>query len=330
MARLIPKTLAAVFLSICFVTSSLAQSASPETTVDDFVKAWNTHEGKAFERLFTDDVIFVSVAEVRDEGRANVVKGFTEIHTTGWAKNTTVLPSATKVRTLRPDVAVVLFHISLAGRQDEQGKHMPDVDRAMLFVAVKQTDGWRIAVGQVTKQSPPRSPKIVDLKSGETQAGTLVFPQNVRQIPTFQDDLLDHLVGKWDATGTVHDRPSGQTFEAEWVLNHQFLRIHEKSVENVTGTNVPFEALLFIGYDKTSKRYVYHTMNVFGGGRLGDLADGQRRGNEIKFEANFEGRQGYARFIWQPESKTWHYVNGVQNAKGEWGVTVDLKLTPAK
>jgi len=41
--------------------------------------------------------------------------------------------------------------------------------------------------------------------------------------PTFQDDLLDHLVGKWDATGTVHGRPSRQTFEADWALNHQFL-----------------------------------------------------------------------------------------------------------
>ena len=157
MARLVSKILALLFLSICFITSSSAQSATPEATVDDIVKAWNTHDGKAFDRLFTDDIIFVSVAEVRDEGRANVVKGFTKIHTTGWAKNTTVLPSATKVRTLRPDVAVVLFHISLAGRQDEQGKRMPDVDRAMLFVAVKQTDGWRVAVGQVTKQSPPRS-----------------------------------------------------------------------------------------------------------------------------------------------------------------------------
>lgn len=159
---------------------------------------------------------------------------------------------------------------------------------------------------------------------------SVAFPQNVRQMPTFQDDLLDPLVGKWDATGTVHGRPSRQTFEAEWVLNHQFLRIHEKSVENVAGTNVPFEALLFIGYDKTSKRYVLHSMNVFGGGRAGEFVYGQRSGNEIKFEANFAGRQGYARFIWQPESKTWHYVNGVENAKGESGVTVDLKLMPAK
>ena len=159
---------------------------------------------------------------------------------------------------------------------------------------------------------------------------SVAFPQNVRQLPTFQDDLLDHLVGKWDATGTVHDRPSRQTFEADWVLNHAFLHIHEKSVENVAGTNVPFEAMIFIGYDKTSKRYVLHSMSVFGGGRLGDFVYGQRSGNEIEFEDSFAGRRGHSRFIWQPESKTWHYVTGVKNAKGEWGVSVDVKLSPAK
>ena len=160
MTQLVWKLLALMFLSIFFVTRSSAQSVTPEATVDDFVKAWNTHDGKAFDRLFTDDVIFVSVAEVRDEGRPDVVKGFTAIHTTGWANNTTVFPSAIKVRTLRSDVSAVLFHMSLAGRQDEQGKRMPDVDRAMLFVAVKKKDGWRIAVGQVTKQSPPRQSAI--------------------------------------------------------------------------------------------------------------------------------------------------------------------------
>jgi len=148
--------------------------------------------------------------------------------------------------------------------------------------------------------------------------------------PTFQDDLLDRLVGKWDATGTVHGRPSRQTFEADWVLNHQFLRIHEKSEENARGTNAPFEALMFIGNEKTNKRYVLHSMSMYGGGRTGEFAYGQRSGNEIKFDVDAAGRRGHGRYIWQPESNTWNYVGGVENAKGEWEVSIDLKLTPAK
>jgi hypothetical protein len=149
-------------------------------------------------------------------------------------------------------------------------------------------------------------------------------------IPSLSDDLLDRLVGRWEMTGTVHGRPSKQTFEAAWVLNHQFLRIHEKSVENVAGTTVPFEAFLFIGYDKSSKRYVLHSMNVFGAGRAGELVYGDRTGNELTFTESQDGKHGRARFIWQPETATWHYLGGVDGTDGQWTATVDLKSTPAR
>src|SRR5947208_3656101 len=147
MTPLLSAHLTALFLSVCFAISGLAQSASPETLVDDFVKAWNSHDGKAFDRLFIDEAIWVPVAEARTEGRRDVVKDFAEIHAT-WAKTTTVRQSAIKVQQLRPDVAVILFHAKFL----ENGKEVPGVDRAMVIVAVKQPGGWRIATGQITKQ----------------------------------------------------------------------------------------------------------------------------------------------------------------------------------
>jgi hypothetical protein len=154
---------------------------------------------------------------------------------------------------------------------------------------------------------------------------SVAFPQNPIKIPVLQDDLLDHLVGKWDMRATVHGRPSKETFEADWVLNHQFVRIYEKSEEGFAGTNIPFEALHFIGYDKFGKRYVFHFMDVDGGSPNGAFMYGQRSGNEIKFEVLIEGRlPGHIQFIWQPESRTWHYAAGPGNA-----VTVDLTSMPA-
>ena len=142
-----------LMFAVCLAATSVAQSASPEAIVDDFAKAWNSHEAKAFERLFAEDVIWVPVAEVRAEGRADLVKELAEAHAT-WAKSTTVAQSDTKIQMLGPDVAVVFFHSLLAGQRDEQGKPMPAADRAMMVVVVKQPDGWRIAAGQVTKPSP--------------------------------------------------------------------------------------------------------------------------------------------------------------------------------
>jgi len=141
------KAVATMFLSGLLVATSAAQSASPETLVQDFVNAWNSHDGKVFDRLFIEDAIWVPVAEARTEGRKNIVKDFAEVHAT-WAKTTTLSQSAIKVQQLRPDVAVILFHAKFV----EDGKEVPGIDRAMVIVAVKEADGWKIATCQITKQ----------------------------------------------------------------------------------------------------------------------------------------------------------------------------------
>lgn len=103
---------------------------------------------KAFHRLFTDDAIWVPVAEVMDEGRANIIKDLGDAHNT-WAQTTTLKHSgALKIRQIRPDVAALLFHLHFV----QDGKEVAELDRAMIIVAVKQPDGWKIAVGQLTKQ----------------------------------------------------------------------------------------------------------------------------------------------------------------------------------
>ncbi len=147
------KFIASLFLCIGFAGISMGQSTSPAAAVDDFAKAWNSHDAKAFERLFTEDITWIPIAEVRAEGRGDLVKELAEIHAT-WAKSTTVTQSATKVQSVTPDVAVVFFHSVLSGQRNDDGKSMPAADRAMMVVTVKQADGWRIAAGQVTKPSP--------------------------------------------------------------------------------------------------------------------------------------------------------------------------------
>jgi hypothetical protein len=84
---------------------------------------------------------------------------------------------------------------------------------------------------------------------------------------------------------------------------------------------------MFIGYDKANNRYVLHSISVFGSGRPGEFAYGQRIGNEMRFDVEATtGKRGFGRFVWQPESKTWTYLTGVENTKEELN-SVDLKLT---
>lgn len=130
-----------------FAAKAQAQIGSPEGVAGAFVNAWNAHDVKAFDRLFTADAIWVPIAEVRVIGHADVVKGFEDIHTT-WAKNTVVTAKDSKVQLIRPDVAVILFHLKFL----QDGKEVPVLDRAMILVAVKEGDGWKITAGQLTKQ----------------------------------------------------------------------------------------------------------------------------------------------------------------------------------
>ncbi len=76
------------------------------------------------------------------------------------------------------------------------------------------------------------------------------------------DSLLDRLIGTWTVTRRVHGRTTTVVAEAEYVLNHQFVRLHY----HADSTATPYEAIVFIGYDNTRRRYVAHWLDV-GGGR---------------------------------------------------------------
>jgi hypothetical protein len=137
----------------------------------------------------------------------------------------------------------------------------------------------------------------------------------------FYDDLLDHFVGKWEVTSTVYGRPFTLDREAEWVLNHQYLRIHEKSREVIPSFNGPFEQTLYIGYSHRSKRYVVHELTVHGTNGPTEpegFSYAYRTGNELKI-VFMKGSDVVAigRHTWEPASRSWHNVGRQVSAGGE-------------
>ena len=61
--------------------------------------------------------------------------------------------------------------------------------------------------------------------------------------------LLDHLAGKWQLQGTVGKRPVTHDFDAEWVLQHHYLRFHEVSREKNDKGEPQYEATVFVGWN---------------------------------------------------------------------------------
>ena len=141
---------------------------------------------------------------------------------------------------------------------------------------------------------------------------------------TFHDDLLNHLVGKWNVTGTVHGNASRQIIEANWVLNHQFLRVTERTIENVEGETYPYEGVYYVGYDKTGNRYVVHLMSVWGAD-ADALGIGRRIDNTIRVVFPYNYGSIANDFIWQPESLQWRIL--IKGEKSNEQPYVDLVLT---
>jgi hypothetical protein len=80
----------------------------------------------------------------------------------------------------------------------------------------------------------------------------------------FHDELLDNMAGTWNLTGKIGSQPLNHSVEVEWVLNHQFLRVQEKDLS--PKENAPaYEAMVFVGRDNASERYVAHWLDIFGG-----------------------------------------------------------------
>jgi uncharacterized protein (TIGR02246 family) len=131
--------------------SGEARSPTPESVVDGFIAAWNSHDPKAFEPLYTTDAVWVPVAEERTKGQAAIVSEFAKIHTgNGWANQIGLAKlGVPEVRFLRPDVATIFFHVDmLVG-----GKPVPELRRALILVATLEHGIWKIAAGQLTKES---------------------------------------------------------------------------------------------------------------------------------------------------------------------------------
>ncbi|HEY7784785.1 MAG TPA: DUF1579 family protein [Pyrinomonadaceae bacterium] len=132
----------------------------------------------------------------------------------------------------------------------------------------------------------------------------------------FRDELLDNLVGDWKITRKIRGRIVNNTAKVDWVLNHQFLRIHMKDVNNPP----EYEAMVFIGYDNTSERYVVHWIDVFGGRFSETLGYGTRSGNTIKFVFEYPSGPFHNTFTWKPNERSWNFLLQQKDATGKWVV----------
>jgi hypothetical protein len=126
------------------------------------------------------------------------------------------------------------------------------------------------------------------------------------QQPTFQDPLLDHFVGHWklegmmDGPNTVHD------VDAEWVLAHQYLRLHEVSRDHNAKGEPSYEAMVFIAWDQNKSEYVIAWLDVYGDiSPIASIAYAKKNANELAFVFNDPDGAFHTTFAYDAKTDTW-------------------------
>lgn len=146
----------------------------------------------------------------------------------------------------------------------------------------------------------------------------LSFPALAQQ-QTFQDPLLEHLVGAWVLRGTVEGKETTHDISCEWVLGHQYVRLTEESREKNAVGQAEYEAIVFIGWDQALGQYACLWLDNTGGGGLVGQAIGHagRDGDAIAFQ--FKGPDGssfHNTFTYSKESDTWQWrMDGEESGK---------------
>ncbi|MGB2635195.1 MAG: hypothetical protein WAM58_14800 [Candidatus Acidiferrum sp.] len=129
--------------------------------------------------------------------------------------------------------------------------------------------------------------------------------------PAGRDALLDHMTGAWTLQGTLAGHETTHDVEAEWVLNHEYVRLHETSREKNAQGQPAYEAIVFLEWDEARSQYNCLWLDSTSGGGLSaqGIAHGKRNGDEILFL--FKGADGsnfYTTFVYDKSSDTWRWV----------------------
>ncbi|MBI3715881.1 MAG: hypothetical protein HY255_07810 [Betaproteobacteria bacterium] len=119
---------------------------------------------------------------------------------------------------------------------------------------------------------------------------------NICQAAPLNDPLLERLAGTWVLRGTIARKQTTHDVVADWMLDHQYLRIHEVSREKNDKGKPQYEAVVLIGWDANTSSYQCLWLDTTGGDglRAEGIGQGKRDGDAIPFI--FKERDGSISF----------------------------------
>ena len=129
---------------------------------------------------------------------------------------------------------------------------------------------------------------------------------------------LDSLAGAWVLTGDIHGTPTTHDITTEWLLNREYLQLHEVSRERDAAGHPAYEAIVLIGWDAAAGEYQGLWLDITGGGGLSVYGIGRGRpaGDSIPFvfPAPPGGGGFHNTFVYSARERTWRWIMDNESA----------------
>lgn len=137
------------------------------------------------------------------------------------------------------------------------------------------------------------------------------------QQPTFRDTLLDKFVGEWTLQGMMRGKETTHDVSVEWVIAHQYLRIHEVSRDLNADGSPTYEATVYVAWDGTARQYTCVWLDVYGSITDESIGRAPAGGKEIAFVFKYhDGSSFHTTFAPGPTLDTWTWRMDNENATG--------------
>lgn len=145
-------------------------------------------------------------------------------------------------------------------------------------------------------------------------------------------EFLDRLQGRWVLHGIIGGKASTHDVQADWVLKHEYLRLHEVSRQKDAQGDPAYEAIVFLGWDAKTREYRCLWLDSTSGDGLSPqgIARGKRSGDSIPFLFTLSpGDSLHTTFVYERASDTWRWLID-DESKGKTVRFADVTLSRAR
>lgn len=140
----------------------------------------------------------------------------------------------------------------------------------------------------------------------------------VSAAPASDDPWLARLVGRFVLTGQIAGQKTTHDVEAEWVLNHLYVRIHEVSREKDAQGRPAYEAIVYVTRDTRPGEYAILWLDNTASGAFAPEGTGRAkpRGDTLPFVfKDARGRVSFMNvFAYDAKARTWSWaMDNIEN-----------------